>query len=216
MLKERPSVSARAFSLVELLTVVAIISIMATMATLTISGNSNATQLSSAGNTVVDLANQARQNSITQNALTALVLVNNSGRDEWDNRLIAILELKPGATTWSMVSRWQLLPSGVIIDPQQSTAFTSTSPAIGTALGALKFQGVTLASGTYVYQVFLPEGRLLSATENQMPPNLCLVGGIMKNSSAKYLTTQQGGVPVNYYNVTINMYTGIPNVGRPN
>ncbi len=202
-----------AFSLVELLVVVAVMALMMAAALPAFSGG-RARQLAMGGNQIVDLANQARQNSISKGVMTALVMVN--GVDpEWNYRLFTLVEMQTaanGSVTWSQAIPWQILPKGVLVDSQSSTSFISGVPALSTSIGNLKYAGKSIPQGSYVYQVFRPDGRLLS-DPSVNPPTLRLIGAIIDSATSQVIKIDTGGA--NYYEITLNQYTGIPKVDRP-
>ena len=75
--------SPRAFSLIEMLVVVAIIGIITMAAYAALSGGGQGTKLTRAGNNVSNLALMARQNSLAKNAMTALIMIGSSGTEEF-------------------------------------------------------------------------------------------------------------------------------------
>ncbi|MEZ0298524.1 MAG: Tfp pilus assembly protein FimT/FimU [Candidatus Methylacidiphilales bacterium] len=204
--------SRSAFTLTELLVVITIITIMTSFGMVSYQSLTKSRNLTLGGNLVVDLVNQARQNSISRNVMTALVMVNNSPNQEWNNRLFVLLELRQNDTEWKYASMWHMLPTGVLVEPFASENFTSSPSALlAISTPSLKFGGTTLASEAYVYQVFLSDGRLLG----DKIPKLHLVQGTMSNGAIQYTSAQQGSTPLNYYEITLNNCTGIPKIDRP-
>jgi len=202
-----------AFSLVELLVVVAVM-VLLTAAALPAFSGGRARQLATGGNQVVDLANQARQNSISKGVMTALVMVS-SVDPEWNYRLFTLVEMQTvanGGATWAQTTPWQMLPKGVLVDSQSSTSFINVVPTLSTSIGSLKYAGKSIPQGSYAYQVFLPDGRLLSDSSAN-PPTLRLIGAIINSATSQVTKTDTSGV--NYYEITLNQYTGIPKVDRP-
>lgn len=202
-----------AFSLTELLVVVSVMALL-TALTLPAFSSAKARQLATAGNQVVDLANQARQNSISKGVMTALVMVSNVD-PELNYRLFTLVETQTdaaGTVTWKQSMPWQMLPKGVLVDRDNSLDFISVIPALTTSIGNLKYAGKNVAQGTYAYQIFLPDGRLLSDTSVN-PPSLRLIGAVINTSTAQVKKTDTGSA--NYYQITLNQYTGIPKVDRP-
>ena len=191
------------------------------MAAVTVTGlgASSARQLGAAGNTVADLINEARQNAISRNIPTAFIMVTSSGNSQFDNRLFVLAELvppAPGATspTWQQVSKWTTLPTGVIAYATNSTYFSMPAPSPAPPVDfSLNYMGTTISPANSDYEVFLPSGALLGTTT---APYLTLTTGVMNNGSPTYFgKTGTGGVPDNYYEITINAYTGIPKIDRP-
>ncbi len=132
------------FTLVEILLVVAVTGLVAAL-TLGGLGGAKSSQLASGGNQVVDLINQSRQNAISENVPTALVMVTGSGNSKWDYHLFGIYQLSspgPGQTpTWVQAAKWTFLPTGVVVDKNNN--YNMPSPP--TNLTA-NFQGTSITS----------------------------------------------------------------------
>jgi prepilin-type N-terminal cleavage/methylation domain-containing protein len=221
-LRGRPPGSARAFSLIELLIVLAIFSILAVLTMPSVVGVTASGKITEAGNLVAGVTNAARENSIAHGALTALVMVNNSGNPNWDGRLFIALQMETssaGQSSWVPVSKWETLPAGMVIDPapnSEQTPFISQAPTLSVPLPALSYQGASIPASAYVCQVFLPNGSLMSSSSTTpKPPVLRVVAGEVKGETASYVGPQSGGAPLNYYNITILPYTGLIKVTRP-
>jgi len=201
-----------AFTLIELLVVVAVMALLTALSLPAMRGLSGSRNLESSGNIVVDLSNQARQNSMTKGVLTAVVLINGSTNPEWNNRLFILLQLSPGTKTWIPASKWTMLPTGVVVDATQSSSFMQQMPTPPYPLGTLSYAGKALSPSTYVYQVFTSTGQILvNGIPDALPPALRLTQGVMNQSSLVYTA----GSTNNYYDVTLNLYTGTPTVDRP-
>jgi Tfp pilus assembly protein FimT len=184
----------------ELLVVMGVMGILATLSVAAFNG-SRGMDLTNGGNLVVDLANQARENSIANNVMTALVLA----RDPVNNskyRLFRLMQLVPGATKWTPASGWISLPQGVVVDETTAnSSFLSTQPTLSTSIGTITYSGT---STSYAYQVFLPKGRMSTS-------------GMVSTSSPtlRLLRSTDGSNPNNYYDITFNLYTGSSKVDRP-
>lgn len=85
------------------------------------------------------------------------------------------------------------------------------TPALPVAL-SVNVQGTPISAAETASQVFLPSGALLTTAG---PPYLSLVSGMMNGSTPTYLGKTSSGVPINYYQITTNVYTGMPKVDRP-
>ena len=207
------------FSLVELLTVLGIMAILVTFG-LSSMGSSTAHQLNTGGNRVVNLVNQARQNSITKHTMTALILLTGTNQAAVDNRFFVIEEFNPVTSTWQQISKWESLPPGVVVDnaatnPSTDTFITSV-PSLNApaAFPTVTYMGLSIPPTGYACQVFLPRGQLLS-TATTLPPVLRLVSGTDNNGAIIYTAGSRGATLNNYYDVIINPYTGIPKINRP-
>ena len=117
-----------AFTLVEMLTVLAVIGIVMGFVVPAISGMGRSTALVTAGNTVNNMANLARQHAMSRNTLTALVVLGNQGTDA-DYRAVAVMEYNRG-TGWSQIGGWETLPVGITMDSgdTQACSFLLKSP----------------------------------------------------------------------------------------
>ncbi|CAN5385364.1 hypothetical protein BH09VER1_BH09VER1_07420 [soil metagenome] len=196
----------RAFTIVELLTVVAIIAVLSVLTAPALS-SLKARDVTRGGNLVADLTQQARQNSMMRGVLTALVLLNNNtGKAEWNNRAFVLMELSPGSSTWNPVTRWCKLPDGVVVQPATYTGSTSAP----TPLNLPSLEGKTVAASECIYQVFSPSGALLTSGVASGSPSIQLYEGT--SGSGGQVTVQN---TANYYSVVINPYTGLAKIDRP-
>ncbi|XHR30992.1 MAG: Tfp pilus assembly protein FimT/FimU [Chthoniobacteraceae bacterium] len=182
----------KGYSLVELLVVAAIISLMTGLGASSLTGNHSA-NLNTGGNLVVDLAIQARQNSITKNTMTALVM-DTCGRH--------FILMEHTDTDWTAITRWNVLPQNVKVDTTSSdSSFSTQKPAV--TLSNLPFcSGSNVSADTCSYQIFLPDGRLsVYGISTPMAPSLRLVEANTPGN--------------NYYDISLNYLTGIAKVNRP-
>jgi prepilin-type N-terminal cleavage/methylation domain-containing protein len=208
----------RAFSLVELLVVMAIMAVLGSLVTMSFSGLMGGNRLVAGGNDLMNLANQARQEAISKNTMTALVLISSSGQPQWDRRVFRVIELTPAdtaantAAAWAPASAWHSLPDGISPDTQNDTlAAFSANLNLPASLPAQNFKGTSISASQLEEIVFLPDGRLLSTastTGNSFvtPPVLRLF-----NKAVASAAPATG----NYYQITFNSLTGEPIVDRP-
>jgi prepilin-type N-terminal cleavage/methylation domain-containing protein len=200
------------FSLIELLVVVAVIALMMGLSVPALRSGGGSAGLTQAGNLVTDLAGAARQNAIAKTRLTALVLATRASDAALDNRLFCLMELAPGESAWTPVTPWRVLPEGVVVDASRSAGFLS-SPPVTPALAAPAFRGREVAA--YAYQVFRPDGAIRGAAAAGNPPlSLRLVNGIVENGELRYFAPGNSS-PANYYDIILNVFTGLPRVERP-
>jgi len=204
----------QAFSLIELLVVVAIVAMLAALSVSLLGSSSAARRLEVGGNLVVDLINQARLNSQTQKVMTAVVLVTNAPSVEWRNRLFGMFELLPGTSTWIPIGKWEMLPDGIVVDASDASnnSFLTQQPTLPAPFSNLSYGGIALSPGDLVCQVFTPVGNVLVqgvAAVAPVSPTLSLVPGIIQGRTTVKTMVNE------YYNITINLYTGTPMVNRP-
>lgn len=205
----------------ELLVVIAIMTIMAAIG-ISALGTTSAQKLNSAGNEVADLVNQARQNAISKDKMTALVVVSGTNNTDVDYRVLVIWEYDPANNAWQQASKWITLPEGTTIDPtpDATTAFFGNSPGssptpASAALPAMKYLSNDVTPRMYV--IFLPGGQIIQQAQLSTPV-LRVVGGKWNgDGTVTYIPNQKNadGDPINYYDIYINNYTGMAKIGRP-
>ena len=216
----RRSVNLSAFSLVELLSVIAIMSIIAGIAVS--STFSRSINLTADGNEIADTTALARQNSISQDAFTAIV-VQTSGAGPYTT--YCLMQLKRDAftgsfasSTWQQLTAWRHLGSGVVFDPSanvpRSANFFGTSGSLMGAQASLSYLGQPVdLTHSATFQVFRPDGTMTLA----QPLRLRLVRGTWNPSSAavSYQGSSTGSTPANYYDVLFLQNTGQTKIIRP-
>lgn len=206
----------QAFTLVETLMILAVISVLA-VATFAPFGSLRSTSLSSAGNQIVDFVTMARQNSISKNAYTAIV-IQKSGSSAFNAHcLMQLLKNDDGSYgSWTMLTPWKFLPGGVIFEPTTPTTdflSTSTVPAYNSPpypsspFGSLTFQGSQF-TGSTAYQIYQPDGTLMGG----QPLRLRMVQGTADNVNNPANTTVIG---TDYYDLVFVANSGIAIIQRP-
>ncbi len=208
-----------AFSLVELLVVIALISLLASLGGMSLKGGG--ASLSTAGVHIAGLMEQAREAAILKRQPTALIMLTDG--DDVANRVFAVLGYAPAATgagTWARLSRWEKLPQGVLADEGNGLeAFLpAKSPVVDPALPALSYSGKNFAARSgYGYVVFMPDGSLYQDSAGSLPNPFVvrLVEGIREQGALKYTSAQQAGRSVNYFEIALNQATGLVKITRP-
>jgi prepilin-type N-terminal cleavage/methylation domain-containing protein len=207
----------RGFSLLELLLVMAIAAgSMMLLAPMLANGGKSAV-LDGAGNLLADLINSARQNALSKNAMTAMIIVTDSSVDS-RNRLFTMLELpvhednttKALSSEWKQIAKWETLAQGVVVDANN---WTSSTQAVSPAFPQLKYGGQTIALDGFQYLIFLPDGSTLSS----IPTTVQLVEGYMPKGGTTlfHTSTLKNGVSANYYKLTVLNATGRIKIDRP-
>lgn len=204
--------AARGFSLVELLTVIAIIGILVGIGLLSLRGSSGAFQLAAAGAQCANLLESARETAVLRNTPVAVAIFPAGSQSP---AALTALEYQTGSGSWSRISRWEKLPTGVIFDPAFDTGVNSAlgenSPEMSPALPSLDYAGRSYApraSGGYAYLVFLPSGALYQ--QHSHPGALHLVEGISSGETVRYT-----GARGNYFDLVVNPSTGRLKIVRP-
>jgi len=208
-----------AFTLVELLVVVAIISTISGFIVLEIGSYSHTTALEASGDLVTNLAAFARQTAMTKDTMTALVLPANQGTSG-DYRSFAVLQYTPGQG-WSQISRWQALPAGIVVDSSTDCTFLTNSPNPFPNLDGpppqsnppFTYQGaaITKVNG-YAARIFIPNGGL---SDSVSPTQIRLVEGFVRGGKAIYTHSDASGKPANYFDIVLLGVTGLAKTSRP-
>jgi len=210
-----------AYSLIELLAVMAILSALAGLTVGSLSPV-RANALTTGGNQLADLLTLARQNSLAHHAFTAVVI-----KSTGDSRYSAfcLFELTRNEddgtfAAWKMTAPWRSLPEGVRFDPGTLTGPAAnfvdmnTPPSIPSPLpGTVQFRGQTInLPADVAYQVFAPDGTLTKRD----PVRLRLIHGTDDSGTGIMPTGPKnaGGNPANCYDIVILAETGQVKVER--
>ena len=208
----------RAYSLIELLAVMAILSALAGLTVGSLSPV-KANALTAGGNQIADLLTSARQNSLSRHAFTA-VIIKTTGDERYSAFCLFELTRNDDGSfsAWKMAAPWRLLPEGIRFDPRTVTGpanFLDMNSVPSTPLSLpspIQFRGGPVTPGTgAAYQIFAPDGTLTKGD----PVRLRLVeAGQDTGSSLIYTGQQSAGQPLNYYDIVVIGETGQPKVER--
>ena len=208
-----------AFTLVELLTVLAVIGIVMGFVGPAISGMGRSTALVTAGNTVNNMANLARQHAMSRNTLTALVVLGNQGTDA-DYRAVVVMEYNRD-TGWSRIGGWETLPVGITIDSVDTLecSFLLQSPNPFPFLATksqdnppIDFQSAQVGPSAYAARIFTPGGGLQNPG---YPAQIRLVEGRVEGGTILYTNRNALGKPANWFDIAIVGATGATKISRP-
>jgi prepilin-type N-terminal cleavage/methylation domain-containing protein len=210
----KSSALPRAFTLLELLMVFAIILVVVGLAAPLAGGIGKSRALTGAGNHLADLLASARQNSMTKNCLTVLLIP--AGDGQWNSAIL--YELRPRADgsaptsdDWKPVSKWENLPNGVTID---DTTFVTEaqSTQLPASLPAIQRGGEAITQ--YRFVTFMPRGILYPKTVPQGGnPYLRLARGTRSGGNV-ILEGAKSGTPANLYKIIVLSSTGITKIER--
>lgn len=193
---KKPVSRSGAFTLAELLAVVALVAMMIGLVTMAISSIGQSQQLGLAGTTSVDMLNYARQLARSENTLTRVALISEGAEA---GRVMTVLQYRRETDDWKQVERWSVMPEGFEMDlaeltlppPNGAPLFTESSPEVILKRSTKDVRAMVLE--------FLPSGR------PRVAANVPLVGTIRSASSNSR----------NFYRIVVNPSTGIPVARRP-
>jgi len=208
----------QAFSLLETLTVLVIMSVLTVLTVSSVSAL-RSTTLASSGNQMVDVFAMARQNSISKNSYTAVV-IKSQGTGAYSAYCLLQLTRQDDGTfgAWTAITPWRYLGQGVVFESGQANdTFTSTSVSLPETLPtAFPFQGQSInLTTTTIYQCYQPDGTLVGGQTPAL--RLRLIEGQVDPSSGAF--TYQGatvsGQEVSYYDLVFVSNTGVTMIERP-
>lgn len=206
--------SRQGFSLTELLVVISIM-VLIGAGTPSLLSSYRSSNLTTAGNQVVDIAKLARNNSLSRSAMTAVIMVSSTSPNlsNVSNKAMTIIELSPNQTSWRQVVSWLYLSSQVNVYANLAALQPSALPVpTGGSLPTLRVNGskglVTLTSADYVCYVFNPDG-----TSYNPSASLPKVYVQYATDAAPSNGTQAGNLK-NYYDVVLSDAGGV-HVIRP-
>lgn len=188
--------------------VIAILAILAALIAPTVNNFGKANSLTNAGNRVAGLVAQAQQHASSRNVYTALVLINDPGAGDQNRRAFSLWELKPGASAWSQVNMWEILPTGTVVDDQDCSFLANGVTTLPGPATAPKFRNQAFS---FAARVFLPRGGLLNPDKTA---KIRLAEGVPNGATTTYTRPESDGKPANVYHVTIIGNTGIAKEDR--
>jgi hypothetical protein len=172
-------------------------------------------KLTSSGNQIATLVEQARPHAMSKNVLTALIL-NTDADTAGAYRAFVLLEYnaEDEVPQWKQLSQWQNLPTGVVVDTATASSFLSDSPdplpfTTSSPL-PVNYQGVAVDG--YAARVFLPSGAL---SNPGIPAKIQLVEGDRQGSGTSYTRPTASGGAANWYRIAIIGSTGRGKIERP-
>jgi len=147
-------------------------------------------------------------NAMTKQRPTALVVITNlPSVSEAGYRTFTALELGTN-NVWSNVSKWETLPSGVVLNGGTNTA---VRPASGLATlpnntNTFRYKSANLAHSAYGYILFNPNGSLDTSTNAKLE---FIIGTSVGGNITR--TGPEG----NWYRLIVNNATGRVKSARP-
>lgn len=119
-----------AFSLIELLAVIAIIGLLAALSVVAMNGIRAGRDLEAAASTTLGQISLARQNALTKATRTRWALI--SAPDDRNNDPAAFRKMRleifdPARRVWEPLGRTVVFPVGVVADPSRSTLLTNVA-----------------------------------------------------------------------------------------
>ncbi len=155
--RERPG---RAFTLLEVLVVMAIIVVIVSLSSVSIQGIGSGHKLTTAMGMVTDQIALARQTAISKNARVEWQLIKvpstATGQDE-AFRLIRLRIFEPKARRWRAIGRSQVFPVSIIAAPESSTLL---APGSTQTIEDLTYEGQSGQTAEAAMITFHANGRL--------------------------------------------------------
>ena len=218
MATPRPGNRARAFTLVEMLAVMAVISVLLALTVPAVNSFSKSRSIVSGGDMVTNMIALARQTATSKNTMTALVLLGAQGTADADYRAFTVLQYSLDQQAWVQNTPWQTLPTGIIVDfgDTSDCTFMANSPTTFPDLGSgqtsppVFYQQNNVTS--YAARIFVPNGGLLNA---QYAAQIRLVEGELQSNRIVYTHRSTSTAPANYYHIAILGATGQTKINRP-
>lgn len=177
-------------------------------------GNSGkAALLETSGSRLAGILSLARQQAISRNAISAVVLSTDSSA-KGGLRALTVYEIvprangaEPSSADWKQVHPWEVLPDGVLID---GSTFESASNAPYPPLPEIHFRGQKV--DLYRYLLFSPDGSLLQGE----PARIRVAEGLLPDGAVNPVYTRpgDGGQPANVYEISV-LITGLTKIDRP-
>jgi prepilin-type N-terminal cleavage/methylation domain-containing protein len=194
---------ARGFSLVEVLTVVAIIAIMMSLMAPAISGFSSTAGRRGAVNLVMNTIDQARVAALEQGREVQVIF----WRREFPEKDAIMIRRKNDSGQWDALTRWQSLPSGVLLHkPEKGSSHVfHTSP--GDKVNTTDLPGNPQLTSLGLIE-FTPRGTIITPRGSDDPMVILTEGTRETESIISQNKQQNGGFEI----ISVARYTGRPNL----
>ena len=198
--RARALAAQRAFSLVELLMVIAIILLLAVFTLPSIRGISGGINLTGSGEEIVSMVNLARQRASTFNREVALRFFRTDSSAPFTAYQLWEQQNSADPASWVGLDNFQRLPAGIVV---------SGKAAFSPILNVASFQGQVMMSGSnmlYSDVLFLPSGSIAAQTEvafTLVMEHAPTTGGIVP------------GLPSNFATISIEPINARPVIYRP-
>jgi prepilin-type N-terminal cleavage/methylation domain-containing protein len=191
-----------AFTLIELLSVIAVSALLMTMSAPLLTSVLRSSTLTQAGNKLVDLTALARQTALNKNTITALIVVSKLA-DSSGKQAVALVEYDALQKQWTRLGAWERLPEAVeaVDSPTDKAAATDLASAIAPL--NLSLGGASLSSFPYSSLVFYPDGRLATST------------AAATNVRKLKVRFTQGNQTDNFYDLDFNTDTSAVRIVQP-
>jgi uncharacterized protein (TIGR02596 family) len=193
----RPSCNlayGQAFSLVELLVVMAIIGLLAVITVPAMSSLMQSSDLTRGGQLVADQVNLGRQTASSQNTVVELRFIKIAGRKGY-----------AAAQLWRPDDSGQMIPSRRIVTLPQSVTIADNS--LSSAMTDLASGTMTVGGASTAYRA------LQIRPSGEITPIVAMSNLVFTVIPEVFADKQD--MPANYFMVQINPVTGIPLVYRP-
>jgi len=231
----RKAVSAaflrRAFSLIEVLTVMALISMAAGLTAPTLKGLTGGSAVNTGAAELANLLSLARSDAIAQHTIVRFVVATDwSGQEaDADLRRVSLWSWNADAQCFLQLTAWQELPVGLILEPSVPAYISAAQYAqtdhstvqgncvLGTDFAtSAAFTAVTnSATISTRYIDFLPTGSASIPGGSARQAIFVATQGYADASQNITYTSQKNGQPTNWAQINVDALTGRAHIYRP-
>lgn len=166
---------------------------------------SSSRALTISGNKIARMLKAARENAVSKQALTALIVLAEHG-SEGKFRIFTIAEREENGT-WRQITNWEPLASGVTleVDPRHCTLLDQSLPLPGYTHDELAYRDRPLSAEQFASLVFHPDGGLGSSHSTAQ---IRLVEGPSKATPGDYTFTRSEPTTL-FYDIAVAGATGV-------
>jgi prepilin-type N-terminal cleavage/methylation domain-containing protein len=222
--------ASRAFSLVELLSVVSIMGILAGLTVPAVRGLTGAASLNAGTRKFADLLNLARSEAIVRHTIVRFVIVRDWEKNEDFNlRKVGLWAWDQEVKAFLPMTGWQELPIGIVLEPvlpdyvrKANYAAADSASVRGDCVLQREFANTaefTVHAGdesiSTRYIEFLPSGNLRIPGSSARHAIFVATQGFRNSDGSLTYTSPADGHPANWTQVNVDTLTGRARVYQP-
>lgn len=190
----------------ETLCILSLIGLIAIASNTALTHLSSSRALTVSGNKIARMLKAARENAISKQVLTALIVLAEQG-SEGKFRTFTIAERTENGT-WRQITNWEPLAAGVTleVDPRHCTLINQSLPLPGYVADEIAYCDRPLTTEQFASLVFHPDGGLGSSHGTAQ---IRLVERTNPETAEDYTLKSRGAAPAPCYDIAIAVSTGI-------